>query len=218
MRRSLQLEGAVLPPDLKISLVGTFDQWRFDRPLAAAAFAFQPPADAEKVNRLIEDEHISGHEPQQLVGHPAPAFSLNSVDGPQVRLAELLEAKHVVVLDFWASWCAPCVAGLPRVAKVVGKFKDRGVVFYSINQEEDADTIRAFLKKNELSIPVLMDAEGEVSEEYKAESIPLTVIIGQDGLVHAAHFGVSQDSIARLETQLTDLLAGKRLFKEKKAE
>jgi peroxiredoxin len=140
---------------------------------------------------------------------------LKTPEGAKVRLADLLAAKQIVVLDFWATWCAPCVEGLPRVADVVGRFKDRGVTFYAINQEEDADTIGEFLKRKELKIPVLMDPEREVSDEYKAEPIPLTVIIGRDGIVQAVHFGVSKEAIERLEKQLTDLLAGKRLVKEK---
>lgn len=215
MRRSLKMEGAVLPPGLKISLVGTFDHWQFDGQPEADAFAFSPPKDAVKVDTLIEDAHVTGHEPQQLLGRPAPQFALKTPEGTQVRLADLLEAKKIVVLDFWATWCAPCVEGLPRVAEVVGKFKDRGVVFYAINQEEDADTVHEFLKQKQLDLPVLLDADAEVSAEYKAEPIPLTVIISPDGRVQAAHFGVSKDSIAHLEQQLTDLVAGKRLVEDK---
>jgi peroxiredoxin len=215
MRRSLKAEGAVLPPGLKISLVGTFDHWQFDRQPEPDAFAFIPPKDAEKVTTLIEDAHVSGHEPQQLLGRPAPPFSLKTPEGTQVRLADLLEAKKIVVLDFWATWCAPCVEGLPRVAEVVARFKHRGVVFYAINQEEDADTIHEFLKRKQLDLPVLMDTDNEISDEYKAELIPLTVIISPDGRVQAAHFGVSKDAIAHLEQQLSDLLAGKRLVEDK---
>ncbi|HWC88307.1 MAG TPA: TlpA disulfide reductase family protein, partial [Pirellulales bacterium] len=168
-----------------------------------------------KVDTLIEDAHVTGHEPQQLLGRPAPQFALKTPEGKQVRLADLLAAKKIVVLDFWATWCAPCVEGLPRVADVVGKFKDRGVVFYAINQEEDADTVHEFLKQKQLDLPVLLDTDAEVSGEYKAEPIPLTVIIDKDGRVQAAHFGVSKDSIAHLEQQLTDLVAGKRLVEDK---
>ncbi|HEY5312786.1 MAG TPA: DUF2092 domain-containing protein [Pirellulales bacterium] len=215
MRRSLKAEGAVLPPGLTISLVGTFDHWQFDRQPEPEAFAFSPPKAAQKVDTLIEDAHVTGHEPQQLLGRPAPAFSLKTLAGEHVRLADLLAAKKIVVLDFWATWCAPCVEGLPRVAAAVGRFKDRGVVFYAINQEEDADTIHAFLKQKQLDLPVLMDADGEVSGEYKAEPIPLTVIIDPDGRVQAAHFGVSKDAIDHLQQQLTDLLSGKRLVEDK---
>src|SRR5262245_10430958 len=67
-------------------------------------------------------------------GQRAPAFRAPLLDGGQLELAQL-QGKKVVVLDFWASWCGPCVESLPVIADVVREYD--GVAFYAVNQEED---------------------------------------------------------------------------------
>ena len=94
-----------------------------------------------------------------LAGKPAPAFSLTGMNGKVVS-SESLKGS-VYVLDFWATWCPPCVASLPHLDGIYKDFKDKGVKFFAVNEQEDKPTIQKFVSDTKLGIPVLMDSDGQ---------------------------------------------------------
>jgi thiol-disulfide isomerase/thioredoxin len=146
-------------------------------------------------------------EPEHaLVGQKAPLFTAQMLDDSPFDLAQHL-GKDVVILDFWATWCGPCVAALPIIAEVAGEYKDKGVAFYAVNLAEEPDGVKAFLEAQKLSVPVVMDRDGNVGKLYKAEAIPQTVIIGKDGNVAVVHVGFRQDLKGALSSELDKLLA-----------
>lgn len=147
-------------------------------------------------------------ETHALVGKPAPEFQLDSLDGAPVRLEQHRD-KDVVILDFWATWCGPCRAGLPIIARVAAKYRERGVVAYAIDQQETAEDVRKFLEDERLEIQVLLDRAGQVGELYHVEGIPQTVLIGRDGKVADVHVGFSSDLETRLSGELDALLNAK---------
>src|SRR5690349_4238380 len=85
-------------------------------------------------------------EKHPLDGKPAPAFSLDLLKGGKATLADH-KNKNVVILDFWATWCGPCVQAMPIVSEVAKSFADKGVVLYAVNEQEEADAVKAFLEK-----------------------------------------------------------------------
>ncbi len=197
----------------------TFNNWQAFDSLPAERFSFTPPEDAELVDDLAEAvmaaagfandfEMISAVD---FVGEPAPELELKLLDGGIVSLAKLAEQDKVVVLDFWATWCAPCRLGLPVVTEVVKKFPAEQVAYFSVNIMEDEATIRSFFKETGLSFPVALDMDGAVSDQYASSGIPQTVVIDKDGVVQAVHVGFSPDLGERLEEQLTAVLAGESL-------
>jgi peroxiredoxin len=197
--------------DAKLDYIVTIADWNVEPRFTDADFAFQPPADAEQVESLFEG--IAGGEdegPHPLLGQPAPPFKTTDPDEKPVDLAAHL-GKDVVMLDFWATWCGPCVEAMPAVDGVAKKYADRGLVFYAVNVQEDAETIKEFLKTSELELPVAMDLDGSISQNYRAEGIPQTVLIGKDGKVQVVHVGFGDGLADVLSQQVEDLMAGKDL-------
>jgi peroxiredoxin/outer membrane protein assembly factor BamB len=197
--------------DIEMEYSLTFKAWDVDPTFNDADFAFTPPEDAEKVESLIGNVTRSANpDIHPLVGQPAPLFELKNLNADTVSLADHV-GKDVVVLDFWATWCGPCVEALPIVSKVTKSFADRGVVFYAVNVGEDRTTISDFLKAQQLDVPVLLDEQSEVAQAYKASGIPQTVIIGKDGRVQVVHVGFGGGMDQQLSDELEKLLKGEDL-------
>jgi peroxiredoxin len=167
--------------------------------LEDAVFAFEPPAGAEKVASLMD----SGQEDEAhpLQGQAAPDFELTDLEGKAVKLADHA-GKEVVILDFWATWCGPCIKAMPIIDGVAHAFKDKGVVLYAVNLREGPDKIKAFLEQRKLSTHVLLDPKGEVGDKYQVEGIPQTVVIGKDGKVAKVFVGLLPDLKQRLTAEL----------------
>lgn len=200
--------------DATMRITATFDDWKINTAIPDEQFEFTPPEDAQQVDSIMEAlmEETADDGPHPLVGEEAPRFAAEDLKGAQVELQQY--RGQVVVLDFWATWCPPCVEGLPKVAEVASELEDEGVVFYAVNVGEDAKTVKKFLEDEELDVPVLMDPEGAVAGEYQANAIPQTVLIGKQGTVQAVHVGLSGDVEETLRQQLAGLLEGKDLASE----
>jgi len=142
-----------------------------------------------------------------MEGRAAPAFSLPSLDGDTVNLADHL-GKDVIVLDFWASWCPPCRQAMPAVAAVATQYRDKAVAVFGVNLGESAATARAFLSSAGLEhLPVLLDETGTVGEQYGARSIPRLVVIDKDGNIRHVHVGYSSNLQSTLGKSIDALLA-----------
>jgi thiol-disulfide isomerase/thioredoxin len=181
---------------------------------AADAFAIAAPKDGERVADLdaaVEAKALAAmkaadaaKQPHASIGNPAPAVELSLLDGSTLRLAD--QRGKVVVLDFWATWCAPCVQGLPKVAALTSAKKDQGVVFVAVNQGEDRATIETFLHQKGLSLPVALGG-AEVGAKFGVDGIPHVVVIGRDGVVAAVKIGFGGDSEVQLAAALEQAIA-----------
>ena len=200
--------------DAKLEYAITFADWNIAPKFTDDDFKFEPPATAEKVDSLFAGLGGGGSEgPHPLLGQPAPPFKTVGLDEKPIDLAAHL-GKSVVMLDFWATWCGPCVEAMPQIDGVAKKLADRGLVFYAVNVGEDAATIQEFLKASELEVPVAMDADSSISQQYQANAIPQTVLIGKDGKVQVVHIGFGGNLADQLTKEIEDLLAGKDLAAE----
>lgn len=202
--------------NVDLSSTVMFDQWQFDPSFEAADFAFVPEEGWEKVDSLAgfadqarRERLASRPSLHPTVGFPGMPLSLVGADGS--RFDPAMQKDKIVVLDFWASWCAPCRASLPVVVQICKEYADKGIVFRAVNVKEDAETIRKFLAEEPIDAPVVMDADGTASAAYRVEGIPHTVIVGRDGIVQAVHVGASEGMEAKLRKQLDALLEGKSL-------
>lgn len=211
MTKQLQSLPEEMRRGFKMELRVAFDKWNLDPTINESTFVFAPPEGAEKVNTFLSEQEEEG--PHPLLGKVAPPFQLQNLEGKPVDLARHA-GKQIVILDFWATWCGPCIAAMPEVKATADKFADKGVVVYFVNLQEDAETIREFLKEQKLVVPVALDIEGAVAAEYGVSGIPQTVIIGKDGKVQVVHVGFSDNLQKQLTVELEGILAGKDLAAE----
>jgi thiol-disulfide isomerase/thioredoxin len=135
-----------------------------------------------------------------LVGKPAPDFELDLLDGKKFRLAD--HKRKILVLDFWASWCGPCLQVMPQVDRVAREFVGDDVQLVAINLEETPERVKAALERLQLDMTVALDRQGRVAEKYGATSIPQTVVVDREGKVARLFIGGS----ARFDEQLRGAL------------
>lgn len=205
----------------KMSLSFRYKNWVANSSIKNKEFVFvSPPESSEAktfVTQGIEEDKAPApssapapapapaEDKSPLVGKPAPEFKLATVGGSDVTLATH-KGSDIVVLDFWASWCPPCREGLPIVSRVTKALNGKHVVFYAVNVGEDADTIKQFLTSRNLDITALMDKDKKVSNLYKVNGIPQTVIIDKNGIVQSVEIGFSRNMEQGLTTKLNKLV------------
>lgn len=147
-----------------------------------------------------------------LVGKPAPDITLPLTSGKEFRLAD--HRGEIVILDFWASWCGPCLQVMPQVDRVAREFADDNVRLVAINLEESAERVKATLDRLKLETVVALDKNGRVAERYGASAIPQTVIIDRQGKVARLFVGGG----ARFDDQLREALRAVMLAEPLKSE
>jgi cytochrome c biogenesis protein CcmG/thiol:disulfide interchange protein DsbE len=141
--------------------------------------------------------------PSVLVGKRAPAFALKDVvTGQEVRLSDL--QGHVVVLNFWASWCVECVEEHPNLFAAWQRYGDSGVVFLSVLYQDRVDAALAFQRKQGQGWPDLLDPGGRTALDYGVTGPPETFFIGPDGRIAAKQVGPS--SYGLLVSRIRSLL------------
>jgi len=130
---------------------------------------------------------ISVAQAAEMKKIPSPDFTLPSLSGSNVRLSEL--KGEVILLNFWASWCAPCRLEMPLLNKLHNKYKAIGFTVLGVNVEESTSSAQDFLKENKVSFPILWDTKNSVSKQYNVQAMPTTVMIDRDGLIRYIHQG-----------------------------
>ena len=142
-----------------------------------------------------------------LLGRPAPDFALRTLAADRmVRLADL--RGQVVVLNFWASWCAECRLEHPDLSAAWNRFRDAGVVLVGVDFQDDHPSALAYLSERGTSWPVVTDPGSRTALAYGVYGIPETFFIGPDGRIAAKQVGpVTYDQLVR---EITRLLPGGR--------
>jgi thiol-disulfide isomerase/thioredoxin len=157
--------------------------------------------------------YLRGKYADEILNEPAPGFTLARVYGDSVSLAGL--SGKVVILDFWATWCGPCISAFPHLQKVAEHFSDNDeVVFLAVNTwegdmgEERIQKVTDFIEKNEYTFTVLFD-EDTIVDEYGVRGIPTRFAVGRDGQIKFRDIGFSgpgmvNDMIVQIELLLEE--------------
>jgi cytochrome c biogenesis protein CcmG/thiol:disulfide interchange protein DsbE len=137
------------------------------------------------------------------VGRPAPEFALPALDGQTVSLGDF-QGKPVMV-NFWATWCGPCVHEVPYIQETYEVWSGKGLVILAVNLGESPSQVQGFMQENQLSFPVLLDGGGEVAGQYGVRGIPTTVFIDSEGITRNIKQG-SYPSRAAIEVDLKKVM------------
>ena len=118
------------------------------------------------------------------VGYFAPSFKLRNIKGNYESLESY--RGEVVVLNFWATWCAPCRIEMPSFEKLYRRYRSEGVTVLAITLDKNSENkIKSFVDEYDLSFPVLLDEKGEAERLYPSMTIPFTYIIDRQGRIVA---------------------------------
>jgi peroxiredoxin len=137
----------------------------------------------------------------------APAFSLKDLNGRRVALDDLL-GKGPVLIDFWATWCKPCIKELPHLHDMYLTYRDRGfqVVAISEDSPRSLSKVKSFVAGNRYEFLVLLDENGTVQRKFNFRALPYTVLLDRDGRVVHSRMGYRPGDEKVLEEKLVALL------------
>jgi thiol-disulfide isomerase/thioredoxin len=149
--------------------------------------------------------------PSRWVGRLAPDISLATLDGARFRLSDEI-GRRVVVLNFFATWCGPCKAEMPELAKYQEKAGDV-VRLIGIDAQETRAVVEPFVSALDLPFPVAIDESGEVLQRFDVQAFPTTIVIGADGRVKVYEVGQisnAEVSLGRaVERERREIAAGR---------
>jgi thiol-disulfide isomerase/thioredoxin len=185
------MEGGPLTAPAQMNQAVTIISQKLDTPVPDSSFTFTPPEESKLVTEFKGPVKANA----DLTGQAAADFKLNSVTGKEFSLQDL--KGKFVLLDFWATWCAPCRRDLPAVEKLHQEFHRKGLVVLGVNGGEDSETVNEFLLSSKLSYPILLTPDGGVMQSYRVSAFPTVVLIDADGKIVFYHVGAGGDKALR---------------------
>ena len=166
------------------------------------------------ISSVISFHALAAWEPPKL-GHQmtqvskpivAPDFVLDDIDETPFNFSQL--KGKVVLLNFWATWCPPCVREIPSMEMLYQKFKNKGFTVLAVNQMEDGDTVFSFTGQLSLdpTFTVLFDKTSKVSRRYRVNGLPTTYLIDKKGMIRYRAIGGRKFNHPNIEKIIQQLL------------
>jgi peroxiredoxin len=132
-------------------------------------------------------------------GNRAPNFQLKAMDGQDVSLEDY--RGSVVLVNFWATWCPPCVEEVPALEATYRARQADGFVVLGVNFQESPEEIKPFVEALDVTYPILLDTNGQVMKTFRAAGLPVSLLIDREGVIQVRHTGLLNG------TQLAEYLA-----------
>jgi peroxiredoxin len=137
-------------------------------------------------------------------GSVAPDFTLKSNSGKNLKLSEF--RGQVVMINFWATWCAPCRQEMPLLNRIHEQYRKAGFTLLGVNIDDRPEAAQAMARNLGVHFPILFDSEKRVSRLYDVNAMPSTLLIDRDGRVRYIHLGYRPGYETRYESQVRELL------------
>ncbi len=134
-------------------------------------------------------------------------YTLNNTDGEEIRLSEIWGDK-LTVLDFWATWCKPCMKAIPELIKLSDEFKEKGVSFIGINDDSprNSSKVKPLTFSLGINYPVLLDSEQELMNDLLVNSLPTLLIFNKKGDLIYTHTGYSTGDELIIKKEIEKIL------------
>ncbi len=142
---------------------------------------------------------------QVAPGQLAPPIRLEAEDGIPVSLAGL--RGRVVLVDFWASWCAPCRRAFPEIDRLYADLGPRGFEVLAVNLDERRQDANAFLADRPHKVTVVFDPKGTSAEAFGLSGMPSSFLVGRDGKVRFVHVGYTEAVLGAYRREIEQLLS-----------
>jgi peroxiredoxin len=139
-----------------------------------------------------------------VIGEAAPDFALPSLHDGNLRLSEY--RSEVVVLAFWASWCARCNQAMPLYKSLYRQYQTSGLQVLTVAIDGEPDVAEQLVEDFSLEFPILLDKDHQVSRMYELGKMPMTVVIDREGRVVFIDSGFRGDSVKRIATEVSGLM------------
>ncbi|HEV7299944.1 MAG TPA: TlpA disulfide reductase family protein [Tepidisphaeraceae bacterium] len=171
-------------------------------------FAWTAPDGARDITNAMQEQGgmgAPGAAAQAMVGKPAPDFTLPTLDGGTVKMSEL--KGNVVVLDFWATWCGPCIISLPQLNAYADESNGKAVKVIALNVGEPKQQVAKVVEdKKWNAFTVALDTNSTVAESFGVNAFPTQMIVDKEGVVRKVLIGAGQENHHALEQAVTEML------------
>ncbi len=182
-------------------------------PAAASATAVSDDDPSRKDGRKVLASRVFPGEDRNPacgngkgVGQNLPGFDLPSTSGKNVSSRAV--RGQVTLVNFWATWCKPCLSELPKFNKIARRYRKNGLRFLAISTDEDGAEVQALLKEKSLSMQALYAGEA-TAKQFGERPLPFSLVVDHRGKVIAVYDGFREECLSSLETDLRDALSAK---------
>jgi thiol-disulfide isomerase/thioredoxin len=171
------MSGGQIPAPTRLQETVTLHSVKLNVDLPESLFRFTPPGGATEVEKLSSSPDTK----PELVGKPAPALRVQSLDGKAYDLSQL--KGKVVLLHFWTTWCEPCRAEMTELDKLQKEHSADGFVLLGVDVGEGRGIVEKYLKSSGVTHPIAVANDANLFSAYQVRAFPTHVLIGRDGVV-----------------------------------
>jgi len=148
-----------------------------------------------------------GKEKKEPTLSLAPNFTLQTLDGQEITLSKL--KGKVILLDFWATWCAPCRESIPHLIQLYKTYQKDGLEVIGMNLDRgDMDIVRHFVKSMDIPYPIVITSQ-DVERSYGVTGLPTTILIDREGKIREKIVGFSSEITKQMTAVVVDLISEK---------